>query len=89
MVSLRAARETHGPRKHMYKHTREASMVHVHVGQPMRLRLRARTNIHEPPEHTRSHHMPHWKSEHMCESNGTMRPVQMADGMCVMSWANG
>ena len=29
------------------------------------------------------------RSDHKRESNGTVRPVQMADGMCVMSWASG
>ena len=89
MVSLRAARVTHGPHKHMDKHTDAACMAPEHAVPTFRPRLRARMHILSLSRAPRGSLIQSVRSVHMCESSGTVTHVQMADGMCVMSWASG
>ena len=89
MADTLAARETHTMQKHTYNHTEVACMMHKEGVPTFRPRLPARTNILCLSRAPRSTLIDPVRSVHMCESSGTVTHVQMADGMCVMSWASG
>ena len=51
---------------------------------PIRPRFRMRPNILWPPERPREQPSVLCRSVHMCESNGSLMPVQMAGSMCAV-----
>ena len=68
----------------MYEHTDEACMSPKDPAPPIHPRVRMRMNILWPLEGPREQPRVLCRSVHMCESNGSLLPVQMAGSTCAV-----
>ena len=71
-------------RKSTYKHTGEACPSPKDPAPPVHPRFQVYVNFLWPSEGPRVQPREFCRSVHMCESSGTLLPVQMAGGMCVV-----
>ena len=76
------------PHYGMYKHTDGTCMSPKDPAPPIRLRSRMRLNILWLSERPREQPRVSCRSVHMCESSGTLLPVQLAGGMCAVLGAS-